>query len=229
MIKKSTLAFSLLALGLGACSNLQTEYEKQAAMIEEQKVIIRELSETNAHLKGENLRLDAESRKAAVRTSYSSNVATLSRSYEDKLNKMINAINRQLDSSLSSTPGVTQRETSEGTVIRMAESILFKSGSADLSTGGKGVLKTVADIIRKYPSQKIRIDGHSDSDPINKSKKKFSSNWDLAATRAVRVAEELTGKGISGEQVTVSAYSMYQPVESGNKKLNRRVEIVILK
>lgn len=217
---------SLLTVG---CSNLQTEYEKQAGIISDQKRIITELSQTNQHLKAEAIRLQTELQKSAVRSDYNQRIDNLSNTYAQKLQAMIQSINTQLDASLNSQEGYTRHQTPEGTMIRLSEKILFKSGSADLSTSGKAILKKVADVLKQHPDRSIRVDGHSDSDPINRSKKSFSSNWDLSATRAVRVVEALTSaKGIAGDRVSVAGYSQYQPIDPSSKKANRRVEIVIL-
>jgi|SaaInlStandDraft_1057018.scaffolds.fasta_scaffold10913_4 chemotaxis protein MotB len=220
------VAASLLTVG---CSNLQTEYEKQAGIISDQKRIITELSQTNQHLKAEAIRLQNELQKSAVRSEYEDRIGDLSNTYAQKLQAMIQSINTQLDASLNSQEGYTRHETPEGTMIRLSEKILFRPGSADLSSSGKAILQKVADVLKQHPDRKIRVDGHSDSDPINKSKKKFSSNWDLSATRAVRVVEALTSsKGITGKRVFVAGYSEHQPIDPSSKKANRRVEIVIL-
>jgi len=230
MIKSFTLPLvataSLLTVG---CSNLQTEYEKQSSIISDQKRIITELSGTNEHLKAEAIRLQTELQKAAVRTNYSERLGILSQDYETKLAAMIQSMNSQLDASFNNMEGMTRHNVPEGTMIRLDEAILFRSGSADLSDSGKSILQKVADILKQYPDQKVRVDGHTDSDPINKSGKKFTSNWDLSASRAVRVVEALTSStGIAGERVFVAGFSQYQPVDPANKKANRRVEIVIL-
>ena len=221
--------FALSALLLGGCSNLQTEYEKQSEIIRDQKVIISELTETNAYLKSENMRLDTELKKAQLNSDYKQRVDSLSSVYEQKLKDMIASLNQQLDSSVSAIPNVSMHRTAEGTVITVADSILFRPGSADLSESGKNVLNKVLGVLKEYPDKKIRIDGHTDSDPILRTKSKYTSNWDLSANRAVRVVEQLTETAaINGERISVAAYSKYRPVDPQNKKLNRRVEIVVL-
>ena len=225
----AALTFSLSALLLGGCSNLQTEYEKQAQVIQEQKIIIAELTQTNAFLKAENARLEADLQQSQLRSDHDSRVTSLSSAYEQKLQQMINNLNSQLDNSLSNLPEVSVRKSSEGTVITMSDSILFQAGSATLLKSGESVLSKVVDVLKNYPDKMVRVDGHTDSDPIRRAKSKFSSNWDLSATRAVRVVEELTKSSvINSEKVFVAAYSKYRPVDPSNKKLNRRVEIVVL-
>ena len=225
----SITPFAISALLLGGCSNLQTEYEKQSEIIRDQKVIISELTETNAYLKSENMRLDTELKKAQLNSDYQQRVDSLSSVYEQKLKDMIASLNQQLDSSVSAIPEVSMHKTAEGTVISIGDSILFRPGSADLSENGKNVLNKVLAVIKDYPDKRVRVDGHTDSDPILRTKSKYSSNWDLSATRAVHVVEQLTESSvIKGERISVAAYSKFRPVDAKDKKLNRRVEIVVL-
>jgi len=221
------LLLSCAAVALSGCSNIQTEYEKQKSIIQEQKVVIQELTDTNSHLKTQNIELDADLKKAMSKADYGEKIGSLNSSYEAKLEQLINSMSSQLNSALVS-PGVSVVQTSEGAVIRMEDKILFKSGSADLSESGKAVLKKISGEINKFPDRVIRVDGHTDSDPIVKSK--YSSNWLLSATRSTRVVEYLTTTGkVEGKRVYVAGYSMYRPINPKEKAPNRRVEIVLLK
>ena len=226
MNKLNTLFLSCAALVISGCSNIQTEYEKQKSIIQEQKVIIQELTDTNSHLKTQNLELDSDLKKALAKADYGNKIEDLNSSYAAKLDQLINSMSSQLNSNLD-TPGIKITKTSEGAVITVQGKILFLSGSAELSKNGYGVLKKVSTELNKYPDRKIRVDGHTDSDPIKKSK--YSSNWDLSATRSTRVVEYLTSKGkVNPKRITVAGYSHYKPV-SKEKATNRRVEIVVLK
>jgi len=227
MKKVNLLAFGCLGLALSGCSNVQSEYEKQKSVIQEQKVIIQELTDTNTHLKTQNLDLDTDLQKALAKGDYGSNLESLNSSYEAKLEELIKSMSSQLNTALVS-PGVSVVQTAEGAVIRMEGKVLFLSGSAELSKAGQGVLKKITTELKKYPQRTIRVDGHTDSDPISKSK--YSSNWDLSATRSTRVVEFLTKKGgINPSNVYVAGHSMYKPLNKKDKAINRRVEIVLLK
>ena len=227
MKKVNLFAFGCLGLALSGCSNVQSEYEKQKTVIQEQKVIIQELTDTNTHLKTQNLDLDADLQKALAKSDYGNNINSLNSSYEEKLEQLLKSMSSQLNSALVA-PGVSVVQTSEGAVIRMEGKVLFLSGSAELSKEGQGVLKKISTELKKYPERTIRVDGHTDSDPISKSK--YSSNWDLSATRSTRVVEYLTKKGgIKPNNVFVAGHSMYKPLNKSKKSVNRRVEIVLLK
>lgn len=229
MKKLPLFVFGGLALVLSGCSNIQSEYEKQKSIIQEQKVIIQELTDTNSNLKTQNIELDAELQKALAKGDYGNQLENLNSKYDAKLNELIDSMSNQLNSALVA-PGVSVVQTDEGAVIRMEGKVLFLSGSAELSKSGQDVLKKVLAELKKYPDRTIRVDGHTDKDPINKSKSKYSSNWDLSATRATRVVEFLTARGgVSPKKVFVAGYSMHKPISTSSKAQNRRVEIVVLK
>ena len=69
------------------------------------------------------------------------------------------------------------------------------------------------------------IDGHTDADPIARTKDQWEDNWDLAATRANAVRKYLTSKGVDTRQVDLRAFGPNKP--KGNKAASRRVEIVV--
>jgi chemotaxis protein MotB len=116
-------------------------------------------------------------------------------------------------------------------VISIPSSITFASGQATLSKDGQKALKNVAATLKKeYPGAKYRIEGHTDTDPIKKSK--FSSNRELSIARAMAVLTCLVEEcAIPDDQCVVAGHGQYDPVGSnkadGDKAKNRRVEIVV--
>ncbi|MHC5068714.1 MAG: SUMF1/EgtB/PvdO family nonheme iron enzyme, partial [Planctomycetota bacterium] len=70
-------------------------------------------------------------------------------------------------------------------VITMTNDILFAAGSATLTKQAGSSLDQVAKLIQqKHAGQFLRIEGHTDSDPIKRSKDKWEDNWHLAGGRA---------------------------------------------
>lgn len=128
----------------------------------------------------------------------------------------------------SEVPGVSVIQTPEGTAFDVKGGVLFASGKADLTTQGQQVLKKLVPHLRK---NRIRVDGHTDTDPINHSK--WRTNLNLSAARAVAVAEFLIQNGLDGKNVTVAGFGAHRPAAQGNgdeiKAQNRRVEILLLK
>lgn len=118
-------------------------------------------------------------------------------------------------------------------VITIPSAITFKSGEATLAKEGEKALRSVANTLKsKYASGKYSIEGHTDSDPIKKSK--FASNRELSIARARAVHTFLVVEcGIADGQCLVVGHGEYQPVASNktdkDKAKNRRVEIVVFK
>ena len=116
-------------------------------------------------------------------------------------------------------------------VISIPSSISFAAGQAKLSGSGQRALREVAQTLtRKYGDGSFHIEGHTDSDPISKSK--FASNRDLSIARAMAVLSYLVEEcGLDDEQCVVVGHGQYQNIASNdtkaNKALNRRVEIVV--
>lgn len=136
----------------------------------------------------------------------------------------------KLKANMGPLPGGVSTHTIGGQpAIRMEASLLYASGKADLTPAGKSALEQVASILKKqYGNCEIRVEGHTDTDPISRTKDKYDTNWDLGSKRSNEVVVYLTEKcGVDPKKVYSASYSMYRPIGS-NKVANRRVEIVIL-
>ena len=125
--------------------------------------------------------------------------------------------------------GMDIRKRGNDTVINLPSDVFFASGSATLNAAGEKTMVKVADYIRKHHSGGlIRVEGHSDSDPIRKSKGKFHCNWDLSFERAHAVVHYLVEKGqVDTHRLVCEAFADNQPQSPSDKSKNRRVEIVI--
>jgi chemotaxis protein MotB len=118
-------------------------------------------------------------------------------------------------------------------VYTVPDAITFASGKADLSSRGKDALKLVASrLASEYPSEDYWIGGHTDSDPIVKSK--FASNRDLSLARAMAVLRYMVDDaGVKDGQCAVVGFGEYRPLAANDsttsKAKNRRVEITVVK
>ncbi len=111
--------------------------------------------------------------------------------------------------------------------VGIAGDVLFDSGSATLKSGAKKNLDSIASVIKsRYGSNTIRVEGHTDSDPLKKTKDKWKSNERLSSERALAVEEYLSSRGVASKQMYVAGFGADEP--KGSKKDSRRVEIVIL-
>jgi chemotaxis protein MotB len=110
-------------------------------------------------------------------------------------------------------------------VIGIAGDVLFASGKATLKPAAKKTLDRVAaDLGGKYNSQKIRVEGYTDPDPIKKSQ--WKTNERLSGERAMAVEEYLVSKGVSKNRIYFAGFGAAD--SKGSKAQSRRVEIVVL-
>lgn len=127
--------------------------------------------------------------------------------------------------------GVTYGMRDGNMVITIPSSITFASGEATLSKEGEKALREVAVALKKkYGKARYSIEGHTDSDPVKKSK--YGSNRDLSIARARAVHTFLVVEcGVPDERCLVVGHGEYAPVASNSndkeKAKNRRVEIVV--
>lgn len=134
--------------------------------------------------------------------------------------------------SVASQHGLEVQERAEGLALVLPSTITFRSGSSDLTKSGQNVLVSLAKTLRaKFSGRTISIEGHTDSQPIRRSK--FGTNWRLSTERAESVRSFLSKQGLGGKgRVRVVGYGPTAPVSSNAKeagrKKNRRVEVVIL-
>ncbi len=112
-------------------------------------------------------------------------------------------------------------------VVSVAGDVLFQSGSADLRADAKRTLSSIASTLNsRYSGHRIEIAGHTDSDPMRRTKKKWTDNENLSAQRALAVERYLTSQGVAANRMHISGFGPAMP--KGSKKDSRRVEIIVL-
>ena len=122
-------------------------------------------------------------------------------------------------------------DANAGTItVTLQNTILFASGKASLKSATSTELDHILSVLKsKYPGKQIDVVGHTDTDPIRKSK--WKDNWELSAQRALSVARYLIDHGIADDLVRASGCGPARPVASNtsstDKAKNRRVEIVV--
>jgi len=127
---------------------------------------------------------------------------------------------------------VFQPDSSGDVGLRLSDEILFDSGSESLKPAGKTALDWVISNSLKGSGGKIQVCGHTDSDPVVKTKAKYPwGNIQLSARRAIAVQDYLKKHGIGEERISVAGYGPHVPLAPNdskeNKSRNRRVEIIL--
>ena len=115
-------------------------------------------------------------------------------------------------------------------VIRIQEKGSFASGSADPQPGFSAVVDKITAAVIEAKG-KVQVSGHTDDMPI--ANINYRSNWDLSASRAVTVAQQmLKNKDIDQDRIVVQGYADTRPLapntSAENRAKNRRVEVIIV-
>ncbi len=124
-------------------------------------------------------------------------------------------------------------DAAAGTItVTLPNTILFESGKASLKNATSSELNHILSVIKqKYADKDIDVVGHTDTDPIVKTKELWEDNWELSAQRALSVARYLIQHGIPEKQVRAAGCGPSRPVApnttTAGKAKNRRVEIVV--
>ena len=115
-------------------------------------------------------------------------------------------------------------------VLELPTDILFASGSATLSPEGDAALQEVGGVLAEMRDRSFQVEGHTDNVPIET--RRFSSNWELAAARALGVRATLETAGMKPEQLSAASFGETRPVadnsSAAGKAANRRIEIVLV-
>ena len=117
-----------------------------------------------------------------------------------------------------------------GLVISLKEGAFFGPGNADINKERHGSIAKLARIIQMLPNP-VRLEGHTDSNPISNSR--YRNNWELSAARSIAVLEVLRDRhGLPQSRMAIVGYadtvaSESNQTEAGRAK-NRRVDITVL-
>ena len=212
-----------LALGLcltvfSGCYSAQA-YKKAENMAKGLDRILKERREYTRSLALENKRLEAENASYRRNAKDAGEVEELRKELEALIAKW------QESGALAGKNGMTiVRDSAGNTGLRIPGEILFASGSAQVTDSGKKVLLSILSSLEKAP--RIRIDGHTDDDPIKNSS--WKSNLHLSVSRALAVSDVLVTGKMSRDRIAVQGMGPSQPITADSRDKNRRVEIFLL-
>lgn len=210
MLYRKTILFlsSLILLMSAGCT---TRYQD---MLRDRDTRIHELNNEIARLRGENE--DLLRRESAAQSALRDASAKTPRN------------DSELDSTQNALGGDAKVSYRGGRLsIGVNDSVTFDSGSTGLKDSAHKVLKNVASLLKqKYAGKRIYVEGHTDTDPLVKTKDKYRDNRQLSYERADAVTRYLVSQGVPEASIAVVGYGQFDPISS-NKSQNRRVEIVI--
>ncbi|MFW5652794.1 MAG: OmpA family protein [Planctomycetota bacterium] len=117
-------------------------------------------------------------------------------------------------------------ESRPGEVAAVVEGdILFDSGSVTLKQSARSTLNEIAQVLNgEYADRMVRIEGHTDTDPIRKSE--WKTNMRLSAERAMAVRDYLESRGVDEDRMYIAGFGPIRP--ESTKQQSRRVEIAVV-
>jgi chemotaxis protein MotB len=151
-------------------------------------------------------------------------VGTVSKTYEDLLSEMKSEIEQGQ---------IAITELKGKLTVDVVDKILFDSGQTEIRREGLAVLKRVVEILITVEDKVIRVEGHTDSVPIGGAlAKRYPTNWELSAARALNVTRYLEKEGIDPALLSAVAFGEHQPIAENDtpegRARNRRIAIILL-
>ena len=258
-MKKIVIALSLLAVMTSCVSkkkyaDLEAKNKETQDLLNTCTVKLNSCLEEKAGLKAsvdglkdQNQHLISQSKDMTVLTTKGAeNIEKALESIKEKdlkISRMQDALTKKdsvtlaVVTSLKSAVGISDPDieinVEKGVVfISIADKLLFKSGSYDVTDKAKGVLAKVAKVVNDKPDFECMVEGHTDNVPYNGSGI-LLDNWDLSVKRSTSIIRVLTGQlGVKPEQLIAAGRSSYVPLVANdnaeNRARNRRTRIVVL-
>lgn len=258
-MKRAILTLSLAALTLASCGSKKKIAELEAKNKEIQDLLNSATVKLNTclaekdqlsgqvdYLKKNNS--DLINTTANMTTLTSKGAENLEKSLESirekdlKINRLQDALTRKdsvtlaLVTSIKRAVGVNDPDidvsVEKGVVyISLADKLLFKSGSYQVTDKAKTILGKVAKIVQDKPDFECMVEGHTDNVPIKNPV--LQDNWDLSVKRATSIVRILQNDfGIDPKRLVASGRGEYVPLVDNNnpenRATNRRTRILVL-
>jgi outer membrane protein OmpA-like peptidoglycan-associated protein len=129
----------------------------------------------------------------------------------------------QADDARAQLAALQAQQTDRGMVLTMGD-VLFDSGKATLKDGAMQTIDRLAEFLTKYPNEKVRIEGYTDSVGSE------AMNLELSRRRANAVRDALLDRRIDSSRIDVAAlgerYAVASNDNAAGRQRNRRIEVV---
>ncbi len=199
------------------------DQERQEGHLSRQQQQLKDMQQTNDQLLAtvEDLNKELEKEKVAREA----RLAKVKNTYDELVGALEEEIKRG-ELTISNLEGQLS--------VNLLNQILFDSGETTIKPVGRKVLKSLGDVLNKFPDKALRIEGHTDNVQISSRLiEKFPTNWELSTARATSVVHFLQEEvGLPGERLIAAGYSQYQPVADNatpeGRAENRRIQIFLV-
>ena len=123
--------------------------------------------------------------------------------------------------------GLTVEQRDGKVYVSLEAELLFASGSSDVDSSGREILRKLGDVIATQSDLEIIIEGHTDTDKLS-STSIPRNNWELSVLRSTAVLDIIMGQpGVDPTILTASGRGEYHPVDPEDKSKNRRIEVIL--
>lgn len=210
--RTSVLAALLVGAFGGGCQNKL--YDENRALHQQNRELQTQLAAANNEPKADPAQIQQLQSQLAER--------------DAKLAELQNQLRQPAaDQSAADVQGVeaTFDQASQKMTVAVPGDVLFAPGDAAIRDTAKGTLDKVARSLKgDYAGKTVRIEGHTDADPIKYSK--WKSNQELSVARAAAVKAYLVKQGVDASLITTAGLGSDKP-KGKDKAVNRRVDIVV--
>lgn len=123
-----------------------------------------------------------------------------------------------------------------GDRFAFSSEVLFPAGEATLSPEGRAQISRVSDLLKQVSAEIppeidwiIRVDGHTDSQPLS-GQGRYRDNWELSQARALAVVRYMVNElGFPSNRLLPAGFADTRPVAAGDsaeaRAQNRRIEL----
>jgi len=146
----------------------------------------------------------------------------------------LSELNRTLKKEVQEKTVLVEELKNKNIKVTFLNSILFPSGSYTLSKSGLHSIMKLKGIIKKHVEKGgiVRVIGHTDNVPVNKSSLAYKDNWDLSSYRAASVVRVLIwGLHLDPNAFRVEGHASTEPrfpnTTKQGRAQNRRIEILL--
>ncbi|MBZ0262453.1 MAG: peptidoglycan -binding protein [Hyphomicrobiales bacterium] len=221
-----------------AISGLQTALDKEKALSSEALSQVELLNQQIAAMRRQLAQLNSILTDAETRNKSSeAQIAELGKRLNSALAQRVQELSRYRSEFFGRLRQILSQRSDilvVGDRFVFQSEVLFAKGDAEISPLGQEEMLKLADALRQLEAEipqdiawVLRVDGHTDIDPIKSPF--FQSNWELSSARAIAVVKFLIAQGIAPKHLVAAGFGEFQPLDVGTsedaKSQNRRIEL----
>ena len=219
-------------------SGLQTELDKEKALTSEALSQVELLNQQIAAMRRQLAQLNSILTDAEIRNKSSeAQIADLGKRLNSALAQRVQELSRYRSEFFGRLRQILSQRSDilvVGDRFVFQSEVLFAKGDAEISPLGQEEMLKLADALRQLEAEippdiawVLRVDGHTDIDPIKSPF--FQSNWELSSARAIAVVKYLIAQGVAPKHLVAAGFGEFQPLDVGTsedaKSQNRRIEL----